>query len=74
MSVSDERALSLRVRLIRKMIHSSRDERKAVEAATRWREVSARPSRAAQKAVKNWDSGEIVMSEVDEITSYTCLK
>lgn len=39
-------------------MHSSKEERKAADAAERWRALNARPSTAAQKEVKNSESGE----------------
>lgn len=46
------------IRLIRKTMHSSKEERKAADVAERWRALNARPSTAAQKEVKNSESGE----------------
>ena len=49
-------------------MHSSKEERKAADIAERWRELSARPSTAAQKEVKNSERGEgIASTSVEEI-------
>lgn len=47
-------------------MHSSNEERNAADDALRCSELSARPSNAAQKEVKNDDSGENDNSIVDE--------
>lgn len=53
-------------------MHSSKDERKAADVAERWRELSARPSAAAQKEVKNSERGEDTASaSLEEII--TCV-
>jgi hypothetical protein len=60
------------IRLMRKTMHSSKEERKAADVAERWRELSARPSTAAQKEVKNSERGEdIASATVEEII--TCV-
>lgn len=51
-------------------MHSSKEERKAADIAERWRELSARPSTAAQKEVKNSEKGDASTS-VEEII--TCI-
>ena len=53
-------------------MHSSKEERKAADIAERWRVLSARPSTAAQKEVKNSERGEgIASTSVEEII--TCV-
>ena len=43
-------------------MHSNKEERKAADIAERWRVLSARPSTAAQKEVKNSERGEDIAS------------
>lgn len=52
-------------------MHSSKEERKAADVAERWRELSARPSTAAQKETKNSEKGEDTASAtVEEVITY----
>ena len=65
-SASVERAPSFRMRLMRKTAHSSKEERNAVDDAMRCSELNARASNAAQKELKNDDSGDGDESTTDE--------
>lgn len=54
------------IRLMRKTMHSSKEERKAADLVKRRRELSARPSTAAQKEVKSSERGEDTASAAVE--------
>jgi len=58
------------IRFMRKTMHSNKEERKAADVAERWRELSARPSTAAQKEVKN--SEDVVPVMVED--AMTCIQ
>lgn len=52
-------------------MHSSKAERKAADVAERWRELSARPSTAAQKEVKNFERyKDVVWLMVEDAMTY----
>lgn len=53
-------------------MHSSRDDKNAVDAAIRSRELRARASMAAQNDVKNWSKGESAPEDERAINCFYC--